>query len=504
MIDNFDENGRSGGGYILVTTRSGTNEFHGAVYEYLRNEVFDARTFFARDKAPLRYNIFGASVGRPIIKDRTFFFFNYEGARRRDGVTRSGIDVPHPPEINGDFSARKDVVILDPLTGEPFPNNIIPVERMDPIGRAIAQLYPAFLFRDGMPAVTREELGPEFGAVPIGSRPRSDVDFMRKNHVNGYAQQRNLTLQKSMGEDYLFEVAYLANVAHKLGGANVNINMIPLVDGQGPARQDQKLKPFPQFNGVFLESPPWGNSSHHSMNIKIEKRYSSGLNFLTNYTWSKFLDDVESPNELGGESGNRYTHIALRHLDKALGGNDVRHRLVASGVYELPFGTGRPWLIQNPVLNAIAGNWGLDLIAEFRAGPPFGIVEQTNRSNTFSHVQRPNLLGNPTLPSDRLRSEQVEEWFDTSAFESPGAGIFGNAPRNICCGPGFIGIDMSVHKWWNFDEDRRLQFRTDFYNLPNRPNFDLPSLSHGRGDFGKITNVKGTGRQIQFALRFEF
>ena len=136
------EYGRAGGGFIVMTTRSGTNEFHGAAYEFFRNDAMDARPFFARELAPLRYNIFGASIGGPIAKNKTFFFFNYEGSRRRDGVTYSGDDVPHIPERNGDFSNRTGGFELgDPLGGT-FANNIIPQSRMDPLGARVAALYP--------------------------------------------------------------------------------------------------------------------------------------------------------------------------------------------------------------------------------------------------------------------------------------------------------------------------------------------------------------------------
>ena len=137
------EYGRAGGGFIVMTTRSGTNDFHGAAYEFFRNDKMDTRRFFSRGKAPLRYNIFGTSAGGPIAKDKTFFFFNYEGGRRRDGVVHSGDDVPHVPEVGGDFSNRTDVAVRDPLTGDPFPGNIIPQSRIDPLGRAFASFYPA-------------------------------------------------------------------------------------------------------------------------------------------------------------------------------------------------------------------------------------------------------------------------------------------------------------------------------------------------------------------------
>ena len=109
------EYGRTGGGVILMTTRSGTNEWHASAYEWLRNDRLNARTFFSAQKPPLRYNIFGTSASGPIIKNKTFFFFNYEGTRRRTGVTVPRT-VPHPGEIDGNFSARRDFVLLDPAT----------------------------------------------------------------------------------------------------------------------------------------------------------------------------------------------------------------------------------------------------------------------------------------------------------------------------------------------------------------------------------------------------
>ncbi|MDE0127054.1 MAG: TonB-dependent receptor [Bryobacterales bacterium] len=860
------EYGRTGGGFILMTTRSGTNEFHGAAYEFLRNDALDARTFFAAGKAPLRYNIFGVSIGGPVRKDKTFFFFNWEGARRRTGRTFSSDDIPHPPEVQGDFSNRVDTAILDPLTGEPFPNHMIPQARMDPLGREFAGFYPkpnrtgnditrrprdnylfnvsnpldqnvyttrvdhyfgpsdrifgrytaspnvavnlprfpvevadpnaaninndhdqvtiawvhnfspalindfrynwgnrqhinrsfgwqsgkngdlgvqgvdpSFLasvfpagltrigagnhervvpivktiqainnltwikdshqiklgfnfryskFRDehnqraggffnfndratgdglaslllgwttgatlldndpihprtdyvagfvqddwkvapnltlnlglrwsmdsprweqdnqqsgfdikptnpvsGTPGIVtfagrdgydkyshdfdRNNLGPRFGfayrprddlvvrggygvvyypiyisqvatrfsagfsklasfsspdggftpafrfqdglpppppgaaldhsfgAVPLGSRPRFSPEFLQDNHSNGYSHQWNLTVQKQLRGNSVFEISYLGNVGHQLSSNILNINMIPLANGRGPERQDQSLRPYPQFNNVNLVYPDFGNSSYHALNTKLEKRYSGGLSYLMNYTWSVFKDDVEAATELAGGAGNGYQHIELRHLDKAYSGNHTPHRFITSIVYDLPLGKGRAVEIGNAVLNQIIGGWGVGTITELRSGIPYGIIERTNRSNTFSHSQRPNLVGEPKLPGGRSRSEFLGEFFDTSAFESPGVGVFGDSPRTLCCGPGFLGLDISAHKWFDFTERVRMQFRTDLFNIINRPNFRNPGTVHGRGDFGRIGGilVGSTGRQIQFSLRVEF
>jgi hypothetical protein len=863
-MNNFSaEFGRAGGGLILMTTRSGTNEFHGAAYEFLRNQVLDTRTFFATRKAPLRYNIFGASFGGPIINDRTFFFVNYEGARRRDGVTVTNLIVPHAPERNGDFSNRQDVAVLDPITRQPFPGNVIPQNRIDPVARQLISLYPtanvasditrapsanytanlsdaltqdyvtarvdhslgtndrifgrysvvrapqdiasafpeaaadtragvrenkihailaswihnftptvlnearyawstrkhinraagtgsgfngkvglggvdpnnfpiitvtgisgmsvapneriqtpilthhivdnltmirgnhtiktgfemryslnkdefsqtgggtftfndratrsgvasfllgyvtgaglndpdlleartdyygayvqddwkvtrnltlnlglrwevdtprweridnrqsgfdgvainpvarvpgvvtfsgrnglgryahdfdwnnfgprigfawkpmdktvirggygvnylgiyfgavvntisqgfgantsfssadggltqAFYLRDGMPPFQREELGPGWGAVPLGTAPRTSPDFISQNHVNGYSQQFNFTVQRELVGNLLFEAAYLGNLGRKLGGAASNINMIPLVNGRGPAAQSQALRPFPQFNNVMRLTPNWGSSAYHGMNLKVERRYSNGFNVLANYTWSKFLDNIEAGNELAGGEGNGYTHNELRALDRSYSGNDIRHRFIASSVYDIPIGKGKPVDISNPFLDAVIGGWTIGLITELYTGAPWGAIEQTNLSNTFSNGVRPNLTCDPAIDSSRSRAEYLNQWFNTSCFQAAATATFGNAARSVGFGPGQINIDSSVNKRWSFTERYRLLFRADFFNVPNRPNFNVPAAVRGRGDFGRITSTRGTGRQIQLNMRFEF
>lgn len=859
------EFGRSGNGLIIMSTRSGTNNFNGALYHNFRNDAIDARTFFAPSIAPLRYNIFGGSLGGPIKKDKTFFFVNYEGQRRSDGLTIANTDVPHPDEKNmGDFSAREGFDLIDPLTGEPFKDNMIPASRIDPLGSAFARLYPdpnnpgpltsaprdnyvknvsnrgvsdfltikvdhnfgpkdrissrfsnvnapaqpepvypnefadfrgsrqtrsnlvststwnhsfsttmvnefrytfgnrtfttrglgtgsgkngelgvpnvdpeffstvnlvgytrlgagnqeriqkpirthqvvnntswfkgnhsvkwgmeyrysrnqddfnssaggrfdfnnraagdalaqlllgwttrgqlvdtdilntrsdywgfyvqdswkttdkltlnlglrwevdtprwelsnnqsgfdplgnnavcncpgvmlfagrdgrgkyahdpdlnnlgpriglayrasnttviragygvnyngayaravpftqfwtfsrtldinspdggftpAFMLSEGLPAVqpfTDADRVGTFGATISGRRTVSP-DYIQQHQQNGYSQQWNFTLQKQLPDNILLEAQYQANVGHKLGGQNYNQNMIPLVGGRGPETQSQNARLFPQYNAVWVESPDWGNSTYHSLNLKAEKRFSSGLSYLINYTWSKFIDDVESANELGGEQNNGYTHFQLRHLDKALSGNDIRHRVVASGVYELPVGRGRALPIENPVLNGIIGGWGLGVIAEARTGSPYGIIEQRNESNTFSHGQRPNVAGDHVLSGGRSKEARLLEWFDTSQFTAPGVGVFGNSPRNICCGPGFAVVDVSIQKRFNITEKSRLEFRADFFNIANHANFRIPERRRGNSGFGRIRGTIGTGRQTQLGLRLEF
>jgi outer membrane receptor protein involved in Fe transport len=136
------EFGRTAGGQITATTKSGTNNLHGTMYEFLRNSVLDAKNLFdpAGPIPGFKRNNFGATIGGPIAKDRTFFFGNYEGLILRQAQTRTA-SVPTPEFLSGDFS-KAGKTIIDPVTGVPFPGNIIPQDRINPVSRNIINQYP--------------------------------------------------------------------------------------------------------------------------------------------------------------------------------------------------------------------------------------------------------------------------------------------------------------------------------------------------------------------------
>jgi hypothetical protein len=137
------EFGYGSGGQVQVTTKSGTNEFHGVAYEYIRNAAVDARNFFLSPSSatpPFKRNQFGATIGGPIVKNKTFFFAGYEGFRLRQDIN-SLTTVPVPAFLNGNFSSLK-TTIYQPGTKTPFPGNIIPANQIDPAGKALLSYYP--------------------------------------------------------------------------------------------------------------------------------------------------------------------------------------------------------------------------------------------------------------------------------------------------------------------------------------------------------------------------
>jgi hypothetical protein len=142
------EYGGTSGASTTVVTRSGGNAFHGTVYEFLRNDVLDARNFFSAAVEPLKQNQFGATIGGPIRKNKDFFFGFYEGFRNRQGVTQSAT-VPSDAQKRGDFSQLRDpqtgqpAPLINYLTGEPFPNNQIPQQAINPTAAQLLKFYPS-------------------------------------------------------------------------------------------------------------------------------------------------------------------------------------------------------------------------------------------------------------------------------------------------------------------------------------------------------------------------
>jgi len=363
-------------------------------------------------------------------------------------------------------------------------------------------ITPAFIFSTGMPPAPQEPRGPGFGAVPVGASVKISPDFHAKDHRNTYAHQFSFSVQRQLFGTYLLDLTYTGNLAHRVTGRTVNINEIrPELRG---ATQDQRRRPFPQYGNVNWIAPDWGNASYHALNAKVEKRFSGGLNLLANYTWSKAIDDVEARMEAGGAPGSGQQTYYARHLDKALSGNDMRHRFTGSVVYELPVGKGRSVDLQNRALDTVLGGWSLSTIAESRTGLPFGVVESSNRLNAFSSAQRSNIIGNSVLDTSRPRAQLVDAWFNTGAFTFPGNGVLGNAGRANGTGPGFANLDVSLLKHFNFGEKKYVQLRSEFLNALNRANFSLPNTSRGSGSFGKISGTMNDGRIVQIGLRVVF
>ncbi len=134
------EYGQGGGAIVNIVTKSGTNKFHGAGWEFIRNDNLDARNFFATTKPEFKRNQFGGVLGGPIVRDKTFFFVSYEGLRQGKGITLTRL-VPTAEEARGIFTNSVNPKPIDPNTGQPFPNDTIPASRIDPISQRFIDTF---------------------------------------------------------------------------------------------------------------------------------------------------------------------------------------------------------------------------------------------------------------------------------------------------------------------------------------------------------------------------
>jgi hypothetical protein len=354
-----------------------------------------------------------------------------------------------------------------------------------------ADLQSAFRLRDGFPAVTRAALTPGFGAVPLGERPHTSVSFFDPKQVAPISYQYNLNIQRELTTNILVEAGYMANVSHHLTANDFSLNQVPShLMGPGDA---QARRPFPQFSNVTWINPSIGNSTYHGGFIRAEKRFSGNLAFLTHYTWSKLIDDVESSNEYG-VTGN-YMDTYNRHLDKAVGGSDVPHHLVVTLLYEFRGLNG------HDRLNRFIGGWKVGLLETYMSGAPFTVITTANTTNAFpAGPLRPNLLRDPSLPSSE---RTIQRWFDTAAFAAPEQFTFGNSPRSLLRGAPLVTTDLTLERAFHLTERYRFEVRSEFYNLLNHANFNVPGLTYGAADFGVVSSAR-PGRTVQLAARFAF
>ncbi len=283
--------GRSAGAQVNIVTKTGTNELHGTAYEFIRNAALDARNFFARaeDAAP-RYqrNQFGFSLGGPFRENRTFFFGDYEGRRMREGITQV-TNVPTAEERIGDFSQAIYTPPLDPFTGAPFPAGRIPSERVNPIGKAVAGLYP-------LP--NRAVPGQNYVSSPV-LRDSDDRFDIRLDHF--IAGNCNLVARYSFAEGNMYE-PFSGPTFARIPGFGTNIprraqNFVIGGDyGPTPGLVNQARFAFNRVAaGAFHEN--MGNSLNRAVGLPeiSSNPRDFGLSFISVSSFSPLGDEYNNP-----------------------------------------------------------------------------------------------------------------------------------------------------------------------------------------------------------------
>lgn len=359
---------------------------------------------------------------------------------------------------------------------------------------------------------TKADLTAGFGAAAPGQPAHTVVQYFAKNHVNGYIYQASFDIQHELASNLLLDIGYIGTFGHSLpvtdnAGGQYSINQIP--DSELPLVQAnpsiaQSLRPFPQFQNVQILDPNIGASKYNGVNVGIQKRYSQGFQFQANYTWSKFEDNADGRNELAGFPGdNSYTDYYNPRAMWGLSGNDIRHRLVLSTLYDLPVGRGRQFVPHAGWLDEIIGGWTIGTIAELHTGTPLSVIDAVNNTFSFSDGVRPNLVADPNLSKGQ---RATAEWFNTAAFVQNPSFTFGDAPRTFGSGPGTAQVDASLLKDFRLREQTNLQFRAEALNVLNHPNWANPVTAFGSPKFGQVLGLQSgnQSRIIQVALHLTF
>jgi hypothetical protein len=328
----------------------------------------------------------------------------------------------------------------------------------------------------------------------------------QRNRKDTYVEQWSLSAQRELPANFVSTLSYLGSHGVHLLETNV-VNLINPATG---------LVQYP----AFAPAIPWrgsvGMSSYSGLSVALRRSFSRGLLVTANYMWSHEIDNGSNGSGDGDEISPQ-NPLCLA-CDRASGTWDARHVVNGNAVYQLPFGVGKPMLNQRGIANTIAGGWELTTNALARTGFPVNVLMPTSYTapDGASGTERPDLVKGVSLTP--LGGRTVAEWINPTAFATP-AGEFGTAPRDLLRGPGTWQFDLAADKTFPLPERGRLEFRSEFYNIFNRPQLGQPQSTFNPANttgFGSIIDTvntavspvtpvgSGTPREVQFALRFEF
>jgi hypothetical protein len=374
------------------------------------------------------------------------------------------------------------------------------------------------------------------------------------NPKPGYVEQWNLDIQRQLPAGFFADVAYAGSKGVHLEQYSMNINQIPdsfvaqaaaqyaadptvtptigttfaaagltnpisspdpSLQGNGVV-QGQLNRPYPQYTGLSLAGYGCCSSNYNSLQASVTRRFAGGGTLLVAYTNAKLMSNtdtltswLEGSTETGGVGAVQdYNNLKG---ERSLSSQDVSQRLIISYVLDLPFGHGKMFLNgSSGLVDKVVGGWGVDGITTFQRGFPLkitwggGATALENANLGISNI-RPDVV---TGCSKKAGGGSTTEWFNTSCFEAPPAWGYGTEARVDATlrAPGVNNFDWAIFKRVVFRERYGLEFRTEFFNLFNHPQFAPPATGAGVDGFGAITQDNGDAnpRLIQFALKFRF
>ena len=331
----------------------------------------------------------------------------------------------------------------------------------------------------------------------------------------GYINQWSFGMQRELAKNMVLDVGYLGSVGHKLPTA---WNLNQALPGNGTVNSRRPYPGWGAISGGFISSI--GNSSFNSLTVRVERRFSSGLSFLSSYSFSKIIDQTSGAATSSSASPTFAQDARNLSAERSVADYDTPHRWVLSSVYSLPFGKGQRFATGNRIADSIVGGWQTTTILTLQSGRPFTVTSGRDESNTDGGGDRPNVIG-----EWRVENPTPNRWFnpctltaagvrrncaanDTPAWQVNAINTFGNAGRNILRGQNAANIDLGIYRNVRIFERLSAQVRAEMFNVANHTYFSLPVGNSSNVDFGKINSAAqsdfGSQRQIQFALKLTF
>ena len=339
-----------------------------------------------------------------------------------------------------------------------------------------------------------------------------------------------LDVQKQLSSNWQIEAGYMGSKsAHLSGFRNANYSIPYGLLGSagyypagsstgtctaadpslcGGPKSISDRTPYPNY-GVIQLVHDIGIANYQALTFQVNKRFSSGFNLISSYTFSKSLDDTSG---IRTQSSQLFPQNDLCiTCEWGPSDFDVKHRVVASFVYQLPFGTGRKWANSSRALDAVIGGWEFTTLGTLQTGRPYNMRYGDNNAstNTISggtFATRPNLVPGQSYLVSNPTPGVNGQWVNPGAFTEPGGGLLGNSKRNMLYGPGVENFDMSIDKDFKmpYNEHHQFQFRLDAFNALNHTNFAPPNNDWKSSTGGKITGSALSARQLQLGARYTF
>jgi hypothetical protein len=333
-----------------------------------------------------------------------------------------------------------------------------------------------------------------------GNWPSQSVEVgLAPNFNEGYTQNWNLTVQRELSHDITMSMGYVGNRANHLWIAHEsNWAVTP----NGPRLRDNILcataipgETRPCY-GPFEEESSAGWSTYHALQVTLNKRFQRGLTFDASYVYGKYLDVMS----FGAEGRNGPRDPVNWGLDYGPSDNDVRHRVVITTLWQIPEAK-----TLHGIASAVLNHWQTNLIAIAQTGTPFSVFSGSDTAGLY-------IGGDTADPVPGVSANVGHRYFNSAdghyyylnpaAFRNAAPGTFGQIGRNAFYGPGYVNFDFSLFKEFHIFERQKIQFRSEFFNLFNHPNFFNPS-NNVNGGLGQL-NGANNPRYVQFALKYLF